>query len=147
MRPSLVALAAVVLTFSGCGSSKTFANDPKPAAPVAVTVYVDDTRVSVSPAEVGAGEVTFMVTNQGTGTEALQVTDGSGSSPLATTGPINPQGTTQLNVDLSSRGRYVISVTPSGGNEAQQATPGKIRAATLAVGAPRPSSGSNLQQP
>ena len=146
MRLCIVPLSAALLFVSGCGSTKTFANDPKPAAPVAVTVYVNDARVSVAPGTVGGGEVTFMVTNQGTSTESLQVTGSGGSSPVASTGPINPQGATQLNVDLAAHQRYVISVA-STGTEAQQATPTRIHPATLIVGDARPSSGANLQQP
>ena len=40
-RMTIGMLAVGALTASGCGSNSTFANKPRPAAPVNLTVYID----------------------------------------------------------------------------------------------------------
>ncbi len=57
-------LACAALAVSACGSSATGATTPRPPAPVNLTVYIDNSRVSVSPSSVGAGPVEFIITNQ-----------------------------------------------------------------------------------
>ena len=37
---------------SSCGGGSTFANKPRPATPVNLTVYINNARVSVSPSSV-----------------------------------------------------------------------------------------------
>ncbi len=133
------ATGAVIL--AGCGSSAHFANKSRPATPVDLTVYVNDARVSVSPASVGAGPVIFFVTNQASHTEQVEVR--RNGSTLATTGPINPQSTAQVTVDFNT-GDYTIAT--SGGSAGTVLGP-TIRAATLHIGAPRPDANSALLQP
>lgn len=134
----LAGSAAVLL--AGCGSGGTFANKPRPATPVNLTVYVNDQRVSVSPASVGAGPVMFIVTNQANRNESVEV-HGTGGRSLASTGPINPGGTAQVTVDFN-RGDYTISTT-----EAQLVGRSGIHPATLHIGPPRPSADNALLQP
>ena len=131
-------LAIGALAVSGCGGTSQGATQPRPPAPVNVTVYIDDSRVSVSPASIGAGPVAFIITNQASDAESLAVL--SGGQPVASTGPINPQATAQLTVDLSTPGRYSLSTGPSAGGLS-------IRAASLLIGRPRPSSDNQLLQP
>src|SRR5437764_394350 len=100
------ALGALVL--AGCGSSSPFANKPRPATPVNLTVYVNDSRVSVSPSSVGAGPVIFIVTNQASKTESVTIQSAGANQALATTGPINPQATAEVTVDFQS-GDYTIT--------------------------------------
>jgi len=53
------------LVVSACGSAGGQSpSASRPANPVNLTVYVNDSRVSVSPTRVGAGPITFIVTNQ-----------------------------------------------------------------------------------
>jgi hypothetical protein len=99
--------------------------------------------VSVSPAAVGAGPVVFVVTNQSSRSESLAV--GDGSRTLASTAPINPQGTTQVAVDLRP-GTYTIATAPRG-TDAQQSQPSGIAGATIHVGRQRPSSSNQVLQP
>jgi hypothetical protein len=127
----MLALAATV-TVSACGSSKHFANLPRPAAPVNLTVYVNDQRVSVSPSSVGAGPVVFIITNQASNSESLV---------------ISPQGTAQLTVNLRRPGDYTVGISPDSSTEAAAATPTGIQSATIHVGSPRPSSSNEVGQP
>lgn len=142
-------LAVGAVAASGCGSSKTYANNPGPASPVNLTVYVNDSRVSVSPSSVGAGPVVFIVTNQSSKAESLTIQSaGSGSAALAHTGPINPQGTAQVSVNFTSPGSYTLSTGSGGATDASLAAPSSaIRPATISVGPKRASSSSNLLQP
>lgn len=151
MRASSVGMllvAAVVV--GGCGGGGShYANLPRPPSPISLTVYVNDQRVSLSPASVGAGPVTLIVTNQASGAESLTVLPGGSSAaqPLATTGPISPQGTAQVTVNLNSPGNYSVAVSPSSSTEAAAATPTGIQPALLHIGPHRPSASNQLLQP
>ena len=128
------------MLLAGCGSAAHFADKPRPATPVDLTVYVSDARVSVSPASVGAGPVIFFVTNQASKTESVEIH--SGGSTVGTTGPINPQSTAQVTVDFDS-GDYTISTAAP----ADSPGTGAIHPATLHIGAPRGNANSALLQP
>ncbi len=138
---------AVSLTVSACGGSKHFANLPRPAAPVNLTVFINDQRVSVSPSTVGAGPVVFIITNQASNAASLVVSSSGSSSSLADTGPISPQGTAQLSVDLKSPGSYTVGIAANSSTEAAAATPTGIQSATVHVGSPRPNSSNEVGQP
>ena len=103
-------------------------------------MYVNDARVSVSPASVGAGPVIFFVTNQASKTESIEIH--SGGNTVGTTGPINPQSTAQVTVDVN-RGDYTITTAGSTGGAALAS----IRPATLHIGAARASANNALLQP
>lgn len=149
MRKTTISTVAVALfAVSGCGSSGHFANEPRPAVPVNLTVYINNARVSLSPASVGAGEVVFIVTNQADKAESLTVHPaGNSSQRLARTGPINPQGTGQVAVDISRPGEYSVSTASSARTDAALAEARSIAPASLHVGQPRPSSSNTLLQP
>lgn len=117
------------LAASGCGGGATLTAKPGPPPPVNVTAYIDDARLSLSPASVGAGPVTLVVTNQASQTETLTVRAAGGTQALASTGPINPQATAEVTVDLSSRGDYTVA--------ASQPRSSSVHAATLQIGPPR----------
>jgi hypothetical protein len=148
MTLAMLALTAGT-TLSACGGSKHFANEPRPPAPVNLTVYINDQRVSVSPGKVGAGPIIFIITNQASSAESLAVTSSGGGSsqPLADTGPISPQGTAQLSVDLKSPGDYTVGIAPNNSTEAAAATPTGIQPALIHVGQPRASSNNEVAQP
>lgn len=140
-------LVSAALGVAGCGGSSHYANLPRPPSPINLTVYIDDQRVSVSPASVGAGPVELIVTNQASNAESLTVlpTGAAASQPLADTGPISPQGTAQVTVNLKSPGDYTVGISPS--SDAATATRTAIQAATLHVGRARPSAINQLLQP
>ena len=137
------------LAVSGCGGSQHFANQPRPPAPVNLTVYVNDHRVSVSPTSVGAGPVVFIITNQASSAESLSVasSSGSSSSSLADTGPISPQATAQMTVDFKEPGDYTVGTAPNSSTEAAASTPTGIQPATIHIGSPRPNSNNQVGQP
>lgn len=143
----MLGLAAVAL--AGCGGGSHFANQTRPPAPVNLTVYINDQRISVSPSTVGAGPVQLIVTNQATNAVSLTVqpTNDSSAQPLADTGPISPQGTAQVTVDLSPPGDYTVGIAPSGSTQAAASAPTGIQPAVVHVGKARQGSSSQLLQP
>ena len=137
-------LALGALAVSGCGGTSKGATTPRPPAPVNLTVYIDNSRVSVSPTTVGAGPVEFIITNQASQAESLAIlrSGASAGQPLASTAPINPQATAQISVNFTSPGSYAVA-TGGGGPGSGSA----IRAASIHIGAKRVSSDSQLLQP
>lgn len=146
-RTMIAMLASAALAVSACGSSATGATTPRPAAPVNLTVYIDNSRVSVSPSSVGAGPVDFIITNQATQAESLAIlrAGAAAGQSLANTGPINPQATAQVTVNFSSPGRYSLATAGDGGGGGTGGS--AIRAASIHIGAQRANSNSQLLQP
>jgi hypothetical protein len=148
-RMTIGILGVTVLACTGCGSSsKGLARAPRPAAPVNLTVYINDKQVSVSPSSIGAGPITFIVTNQASRAQSLQIEpEGSASGgPLADTGPISPQATAEVKVD-APEGNYTVSTAGAGTSQAQTATGTGVHAARLHIGPPRPSADNLVLQP
>ncbi len=138
-------MAATAIAVAGCGSTGgKSAAVLRPPDPVNLSVYIDNARISVSPSSVGAGPVVFIITNQASRSEALAVSDGSHT--LATTAPINPQGTTQVTVNTRP-GTYTIQAAPHGATDAQLTQSSPIAPASIHVGRPRPSSSDQVLQP
>jgi hypothetical protein len=107
-------------------------------------VYIDNSRVSVSPSTVGAGPVAFVITNQASQAESISIlrAGSPAGQSLADTGPINPQGTSQVTVNFSRPGVYSLA---TGGVD--PGSSGSIRSAQIHVGAKRSSSDNQLLQP
>lgn len=143
-RTTIGMLAVSALAVTACGASSQGATTPRPPAPVNLTVYIDDHRVSLSPSSVGAGPVAFIITNQASQAESLAILPkgSAAGQPLANTGPINPQATAQVTVNFSSPGAYSLS---TGGGDGSSGS--AIRAAALIVGKTRPNSNNQLLQP
>ena len=137
-------LAGTALAVSACGASSPADTTPRPPSPVNLTVFIDNSRVSVSPTIVGAGPVEFTITNQASQAESLAIlpSGASAGQPLANTGPINPQATAQVTVNFSSPGSYSLA---TGGGEPGSGS--AIRAASIHIGAKRASSDNQLLQP
>ena len=138
-------LVITALVVAACGSAGgKSASVLRAPNPVNLTVYVNDSKVSVSPTRVGAGPITFIVTNQATHAESLAISmDGS---TLASTAPINPQGTTQVSVNFKP-GKYTISTGAQGKNDAQLSKQSSIRSASIHIGRERASSSNSVLQP
>jgi hypothetical protein len=144
---TMLVLTAVALAACGGGGAH-FANLPRPPSPVNVTVYINDQRVSVSPAAVGAGPLVFIVTNQASRAESMQILQGGApaAAPVTSTGPISPQATAQIKVSLI-KGRYTVGIGPSGQTEAARAAHSGIQPAVLRIGRQRPSASNQLLAP
>jgi hypothetical protein len=148
MRKTTIAvLGTAALSLAACGSSGgTFADKPGPPAAVNLTVYVNDAKVSISPASVGAGPVVFTVTNQGSKAHSLAILTAGGSQQIASTAPINPQGTTQISVDFKP-GTYSIAGGAGRGTDAQLASAPPIVPASLRIGPLRSNKPGTLLTP
>jgi hypothetical protein len=132
---SATALATLAV---GCGSGKNYANNPRPAEPIVVAAAIAPGGISVSPPTFGAGLVQLVVTNLTNSSLQLEIVSRSGSaqqSVLQQTGPINPQDTAQVKLQLGT-GAYTIRVVPR-----------RVKDAVVKVGAPRPTSQNQLLQP
>ena len=140
-------MGACVVAMSACGSvGGRSPSVARPPAPITLTVYVNDARVSVWPESFGAGPVVFIVTNQASRAEALAISRADQSQPLASTAPINPQGTTQVAVDFRP-GDYTISTSPHGATDAQLSQASLIRSAQIHIGHERATAKNQLLQP
>jgi hypothetical protein len=138
-------LVIIAVGVSACGSAGGQSPSvARPPNPVNLTVYVNDSRVSVSPARVGAGPITFIVTNQASQAESLAIS--RGGSTLASTAPINPQGTTQVSVNFAP-GKYTVATGARGRNDAQRSRQSPIRPASIHIGRERESSNNSVLQP
>jgi hypothetical protein len=134
---SVGALSAVAIVIAGCGGSGSYANDPRPPAPITVTAAIRPEGLIISPARIGAGPILLIVTNQTSRSQTVTVSQNTSatSNSADSTGPINPQGVGQLKVDLVE-GHYTIKASQS-----------SVSPAVLAVGRPRPSAQNELLQP
>ena len=148
-RTTIGMLAVSALAVSACGSNSEGATNPRPPAPVNLTVYINNSRVSLAPSSVGAGPVAFIISNQASQAESLAILPkgSAAGQPLANTGPINPQATAQVTVNLNTPGAYTVATAPNGSTEAAAALPTGVRPAVLRVGHQRPSGSNELLQP
>lgn len=136
---ALVALTGCVAVLAGCGSTSSYRNDPRPPAPIVITGAIVGNRVTLSPARFGAGPIELVIANLTGSSQQVTVetnnlgTDQPGISQQ--TAPINPQDTADLKLTLTP-GTYSVHTQGDA-----------IKAATLSVGASRPSSQNQLLQP
>jgi hypothetical protein len=149
MRIRIVGILGIAtVALSACGS--TGGKSPhldRPPSPINLTVSVNDAKVSVSPRAVGAGPVNFIVTNQASQSESLSISRSGQSHPIiASTAPINPQGTTQVSVNFRP-GDYTIATASRGSTDASLSAPSSIRAASVHIGRERPSANNDVLQP
>jgi hypothetical protein len=135
-------LALLAFALAGCGSSVHFADKPRPATPINLSVYVNDAKVSLSPNSVGAGPVMFIITNQASQAIQLKVRRTTGGAALATTAPINPQATSSVSVDFRP-GDYTVGTSPTGNT----LSAGTISSASLHVGKSRANGNGALLEP
>jgi hypothetical protein len=140
MVGALSAMVLVIAGAAGCGSSDGYDNASRPPAMLTLSVEVTNSRVSVSPAHIGAGPVVLLIANESTRTREVLLTtpDGLTRSCVdsdASTGPISPQSTARLQLPLVP-GPCAVSVTDN-----------VLPPARLTVGPERDSSQQDLLQP
>ena len=136
----LGALSAAAALATGCGSTDSYDNASRPAAPVNVAVSITPDGVRVSPDGIGAGPVVLLVSNQSRTSRDLTLTGAAGDNAGcvtadASSGPINPDGVARLQVDLVE-GACDVGVDDGG-----------LAPARLTVGPPRASAQDELLQP
>ena len=128
----------MLLVASGCGSEEDYANEPRPPAPINVSVAVSPDKVTVSPNEFGAGPITLLIANltdenQRLTVETQELSKEAGIKQQSSV--VNPRGTGTLKVDVPE-GNIVVRVDRD-----------SIREATVKVGEERESSQDQLLQP
>ena len=139
-------LLAAALALAACGGGSHFANKPRPAAPVNVSVYINDQRVSVSPNSVAPGAIAITITNQSSSSQSIEVVPSGGGHPVTTTAPISPQANDQVTVKLSN-GQYGVGIAANNATEAAASTPTGIAPGLLKVQGTQGNSNNQLLQP
>jgi hypothetical protein len=137
LRTPLAGIAGglLLLAVSGCGETQTFANKSRQPTVLNVTAAITPTGVELSPDKIGAGPIHLVVTNQSDASRDLSVESQStdaGEKPVSS-GPINPQGTAEVNVNLE-QGDYKVGASGT-------------RGAKLTVGPSRPSGQNEVLEP
>jgi hypothetical protein len=136
-RGRAAALAVIIAAgLAACGD-EDFKDDPRDAVAIDLTGVIQSDKVTVSPAEVGAGPVVITIANQTDDPHEIFL---RGGSVDASVGPVAPTAAATIRRTLE-RGDYEVSV----GSEA--AVPREIKAAKLRVGAPRKSGSGDLELP
>ncbi len=144
-RATIGMLALITVTIAGCGGGAHFADKSRPPTPVNVTVFIDNSRISVSPSSVGAGPVVFIITNQASRAEAVTIRPANGGSTLANTAPINPQATSQVTVNFREGDYSLTTSTPASSDASAVGT--TIQPTSLHIGRSRPNSNNALLEP
>ena len=128
----------VLLAVTGCGSSASYKNDPRPPATIVISTAILPDKVSVSPKTFGAGPVSVTVANETDASQQLSIVrkvNGQQQETNDKTGPINPHDTATLKAELDE-GDYELRVEGNG-----------IEPAVITVGAQRESAQNDLLQP
>lgn len=129
LAAALLALAPIA---AGCGG-EDHPNEPRPPAPIEVTVRVSDKAVTVAPDEFGAGLVNLTISNQSADVVELTV-EGERLSTAAD--PIQPNAVGNFKLDFAE-GEYEVSAGPE-----SDARPDRV-----SVGPERPSAQNELLLP
>jgi hypothetical protein len=134
-KPSAILLVATAIVVAGCGSSKQYANLPRPPLSITLTSAISRGRVTISPSSFGAGPVMLVVANLTPTSQQLSVIRPAPHALDVESGPINPGGTASLQMDLLP------------GVYAARTQDASIAPQRIVVGAPRPASTNELQLP
>jgi hypothetical protein len=129
-----VAISAALVV--GCGD-EDFKRDPRPPVPIGLSGVIQNDRVTVSPARVGAGPIVITISNQ---TQRERTLTLEGETLVQRTGPIAPGDTATIQRTLAP-GSYEVRA----GSET--AVRREIEPAMLDIGAERPASNSDLMLP
>ncbi|HYN92023.1 MAG TPA: hypothetical protein VER75_08875 [Thermoleophilaceae bacterium] len=129
-----MAIAAALI--GGCGGDD-FENKPRAPVRVALTGVIQDDKVTVSPAKVGAGPVEITISNQ---TDSERTVTLEGESIVERNGPVKPGDTTTIQKTLEP-GSYEVRA----GSE--KALRKEIQPAVLQIGKQRKNSNNELLLP
>ena len=129
---TLVAVLAAIAV-SGCGGDDEARSEQRPPVPVNLSVQMGTEKVTVSPAETGAGPVTLLVANQSGASQNLTV---DGPRVRRSIGPIPPDDTATVKLTLGT-GEFTVAAEDSAG----------LDPATIKVGPPSESAQNQLLLP
>jgi hypothetical protein len=129
-------LAVVAALVVGCGEDD-FKNEARAPVRLALTGVIQDDKVTVSPAKVGAGPVEITISNQ---TKADHTVTLEGESIVERQGPVAPGDTLTIQKTLT-QGSYEVKA----GSE--KAVPKEIQPAVLRIGKERKNSNNDLLLP
>jgi hypothetical protein len=132
LRAPVLFLCTCAIALGGCGGSDD-RNASRPPVPINVSVQLGARKVTVSPAQFGAGPITLLVANQSGASQSVTI---DGPRVRQSVGPINPEDTATLKVSVLP-GEYTLAVAQAAG----------LRPAKLAVGPPRPTAQNTLLLP
>jgi hypothetical protein len=128
-----VVLAALI---AGCGEDD-FKNEARAPVRMALTGVIQDDKVTVSPARLGAGPVEITISNQ---TDSVRTITLEGESITEQQGPVRPGDTTTIQKTLKP-GSYEVRA----GSE--KAVRQEIQPAVLEIGKKRRNSNNELLLP
>jgi hypothetical protein len=132
LRAPALFLCACAITLGGCGGDDD-RNANRPPVPINVSVQLGARKVTVSPAQFGAGPITLLLANQSGASQTVTI---DGPRVRQSVGPINPEDTATLKVSVQP-GEYTLAAAQAAG----------LRPAKLTVGPPRPSGQNTLLLP
>jgi hypothetical protein len=129
-------LAVVAALFAGCGD-EDFKNEARAPVRVALTGVIQDDKVTVSPAKIGAGPVEITISNQ---TDSVRTITLAGESITEQQGPVQPGDTATIQKTLAP-GSYEVRA----GSE--KAVRKEIQPAVLQIGKERKNSNNDVLLP
>jgi hypothetical protein len=129
-------LAVAAVLIAGCGEDD-FENEARAPIRMALTGVIQDDKVTVSPAKVGAGPVEITISNQ---TDSERTITLEGESMVERQGPVQPGDTTTIQKTLQP-GSYEVRA----GSEKAVRT--EIQPAVLEIGKQRKNSNNELLLP
>ncbi|HEX5894864.1 MAG TPA: hypothetical protein VFY47_00965 [Thermoleophilaceae bacterium] len=130
------ALAVVAALLAGCGD-EDFKNEARAPVRVALTGVIQDDKVTVSPAKIGAGPVEITISNQ---TDSERTITLEGESITEQQGPVQPGDTATIQKTLAP-GDYEVRAG------SKKAVRKEIQPAVLRIGKERKNSNNELLQP
>jgi hypothetical protein len=129
-------LAVVAALLAGCGD-EDFKNEARAPVRVALTGVIQDDKVTVSPAKLGAGPVEITISNQ---TDSERTITLEGESITEEQGPVQPGDTATIQKTLAP-GDYEVRAG------SKKAVRKEIQPALLRIGKERKNSNNELLQP
>jgi hypothetical protein len=129
-------LAVVAALIAGCGD-EDFKNEARAPVRVALTGVIQDDKVTVSPAKIGAGPVEITISNQ---TDSERTITLEGESITEQQGPVQPGDTATIQKTLAP-GNYEVRAG------SRKAVRREIQPAVLRIGKERENSNNELLQP
>jgi hypothetical protein len=130
------ALAITAALLAGCGEDD-FKNEARAPVNAELTGVIQDEKVTVSPARIGAGPVSITISNQTDEPHTLTL---EGESIVEREGPVAPRGTGTLRKTLEP-GTYEVRAGSA------KAVTKEIKPATLRIGRERENSNNELLLP